>query len=479
MNNSARKSIFLYALIGLVVVWLMSYIAPFAEFNSFLAVVRGGTLSESSDWPEIINVILGIAILSTAAVGFFQARCLACRYESEYQSAKQTANKCKALLAEIRDGSGPVLSPEELSRQYQSVGLQSRSVERIFNIIVEEARNNRSSPASILLSQFRSEMSDYLVPIVHKQRLCLQLGILGTFLGMLICITAIDADDLLELAPQAINGLFSGMQTAFVTSIWGLLASIFLTYCSGALQKSIRALLTQVESLLTDSISVGRNLVGRDALVDELTDMRDRLDISNRHLELLTDQFRKTVDLLGKLKAPQEDLRQGLERLSGSISASVQAVIDKLNAMPGEIAHSQQAVQTELQKIQASTSVTSEKILEHLSKIQQIKVEEDYFRKSLSIVQEMLEATARAERESALAKNLDESLANARDSTLKNLLEELQQTNQLLKRPRLFWWITLKKYMTQCFIFLFNRGKIYDRNSWHYNGNFRKSRRKN
>lgn len=89
--------------------------------------------------------------------------------------------------------------------------------------------------------------------IKNSSGICILLGVLGTFIGLSMMLLSINTGDIIHSLPKAV----SSMQTAFITSICGIICSIIINASIGYndCEYALVQLMLKLENLLTSEIS--------------------------------------------------------------------------------------------------------------------------------------------------------------------------------------------------------------------------------
>ncbi|MBO3445937.1 MotA/TolQ/ExbB proton channel family protein [Clostridium sp. CCUG 7971] len=94
---------------------------------------------------------------------------------------------------------------------------------------------------------------DKIKRIKNASSTCILLGVLGTFIGLSMMLLSINTSDIINSLPETI----SSMQTAFITSIFGIVCSIILNLIIGYhdCEHILIQLMLKMENLLTSEIT--------------------------------------------------------------------------------------------------------------------------------------------------------------------------------------------------------------------------------
>ena len=193
---------------------------------------------------------------------------------------------------------------------------------RLFQQICKEARDRRFESASTLVQPYRDEAIEAVFQLQNLQKIALWLGILGTFLGLLIALRESGAG-----APgtsdAALNGLvqqlYGGLFVSFTASVAGLEVAIILGFVLLLLRKRQELYFEQLETTVVTLLSAARHSINRDDFMVEFsqvnTAVRDLANRINEQTKALTDRL-NGVD--SRLQEQNQRIDTGLERLAGA-----------------------------------------------------------------------------------------------------------------------------------------------------------------
>jgi hypothetical protein len=179
---------------------------------------------------------------------------------------------------------------------------------RLFQQICKEARDRRFESAGVLVQPYRDEATEEVFRLQNLQKIALWLGILGTFVGLLMALRQsggqTDGGDLMKLVDQMYGGLF----VAFTASVAGLEVAIILSFLLIPLRKRQETCFTQMESVVVTLLSAARHAINRDSVMAEFSAVTTALRGVN---DRLYEQTRALREQNGRIDA-------GMERLAGA-----------------------------------------------------------------------------------------------------------------------------------------------------------------
>ncbi|MFZ5688025.1 MAG: anti-phage ZorAB system protein ZorA [Bacillota bacterium] len=275
------------------------------------------------------------------------------------------------------------------------------------------------------------------------------LGILGTFIGLTIGIGQIQlGSDNVEVLKDGIKGLLGGVSTAFSTSLWGILLSIFFTWQLKEQQNKLQTSISELQESL-DKLFPRRtpeNLLKE--MLDESRQQTDQLRKFNTDLaisiaaaldEALASRLTPALD---KLLVSIETLtRVGTSQIAETITSRAGKEIADLGKVLSQVQNTLESTVYNSQSIQRSMGETMEQhvrtITENLDNFMNSVVKgqeevdkrtQEKLQKTLNMVEESLtrqqerveESTSRAGKELM-------SQTNSISQEISNMLTSLGQ----------------------------------------------------
>lgn len=250
---------------------------------------------------------LSTAILILALAGFvITVRCAA-RIEVDEFVADAVGDRTRSALDRLRAKAIARVALDSLREWIPNyVHWRAGSVQ-MFQMVVDEAQDRKYHSPTILAQPFRERSTSDLQSIRTLQKLTLQLGILGTFLGLLQAISSLPGDAMAE--QSTIPELLLSLQLAFGTSIAGLEASIALGLMGMFLHGRLEALWGLAESTVKDFTVLARRTEVVDEYLVEFSQLRESLNQLRRRIaghastvRLQTDEIQSGLTRLSEVK---------------------------------------------------------------------------------------------------------------------------------------------------------------------------------
>lgn len=176
----------------------------------------------------------------------------------------------------------------------------SLSALRMVQYLLVEARGYRFPPISDTVDIFLADFRDLAAQLKTPQMVAVRVGILGTFVGLIISLESMKAISLtggtLHGADEAVRQMLRGLAAAFGTSVGGLGASLVIQLYIGLLNRDIGLLAIR----LKDAVESVTHSLAQAATGSELARSMDILHKSNLeladHLRAHKFSVEKTVD---------------------------------------------------------------------------------------------------------------------------------------------------------------------------------------
>jgi len=199
---------------------------------------------------------------------------------------------------------------------------------RLFQHICKEAKDRKFESSVQIMQPYREEPLEDIFRLQNLQKIALWLGILGTFIGLLIAIGAADlrGGDFLEV----VRKMFSGLAVSFSASLAGLQVAVFLGMLLVVLRRQQELYFKLMESAVVTMLSLARNAINKDDFFVEFSQVRTTIDT-------LTDTVHGQTQ---EMKIQTDEIRLGLERLGEartSLDRFIRDMADSQNDFIGEV----------------------------------------------------------------------------------------------------------------------------------------------
>jgi biopolymer transport protein ExbB/TolQ len=175
---------------------------------------------------------------------------------------------------------------------------------RIFKQILKEAKDRGFDSSTNLMESYREECIGDIFKLQSVQKIALQLGILGTFIGLIMALDKIS----LASAGQIIEQLSAALKISFGTSIAGLEVSIILWLFILLVRRKQEAYFKSMENATVTMVSLARNAINNDEFITEISQIK-------RYMEDLGNRIH---DQSLKIQAQTTQLQTGMEKLANA-----------------------------------------------------------------------------------------------------------------------------------------------------------------
>ncbi len=226
------------------------------------------------------------------------------------------------------------------------------------------------------------------------------IGILGTFVGLVSGLghfSGIDFENTSEIQ-GAIKGLLSGVSTAFVTSVWGMLASLLFNW----LEKSGIDMVSRRIANLQDVLDLPFTLKTQEEIAER---QKDELEQQTLALKSFSDDLANDIKI-AMAEGRQEiliELNKTVESFSTTILEQLKPILERLMEAIEELRQQKEKSSTEaikelLEKFQESLSASTVTQMEELAKTigeasQGLKELPDQIKVMIAGVQEQINQT--------------------------------------------------------------------------------------
>ncbi len=190
---------------------------------------------------------------------------------------------------------------------------------RLFQHICKEAKDRKFESSVNVIQSYREEPLDDIFKLQNLQKIALWLGILGTFIGLLIAIRAGNlsnpqsGDALLRI----IQKMFDGLIISFSASLAGLEVAVILGFFLLLLRKRQESYFKYMESAAIIMLSLARNSINKDHFLAEFNQINATVsDLSNRVYEQTRTLSQRIIDIQKQIKDQTDQIQTGIGKLS-------------------------------------------------------------------------------------------------------------------------------------------------------------------
>jgi hypothetical protein len=191
---------------------------------------------------------------------------------------------------------------------------------RLFQHICKEAKDRKFESSVILAQPYHDEPLEDIFKLQNLQKIALWLGILGTFIGLLLAIQTGDlskhqGDDMAFF--NMIGNMFKELSIAFNASLAGLEVAVILGMFLLLLRKRQELYFKNMESAAVTMLSLARNSINKDDFLTEFHQINTTVsDLSDR-IHRQTEEVSGTIlGVQGKIKDQTGQIQKGIEQLA-------------------------------------------------------------------------------------------------------------------------------------------------------------------
>lgn len=226
----------------------------------------------------------------------------------EYAIAQDVDRKASEHLSQIK------------SRQKDRMPLEAlddllprnpeRSMIRLFQQILTEAADRKFESSATIMQPYRENAIGDLLRLQTIQRIALQTGILGTFIGLILALGNLSFSlDISKFAAE-VDKLVAALHISFSTSIAGLEASVILGFLIFLVRHKQEKYFERMESATVTMISLARNALNKDEFLNEFRQVQtsveqlsDRIYDQNQKISIQTNEIHNGMQKLSKTKS--------------------------------------------------------------------------------------------------------------------------------------------------------------------------------
>jgi methyl-accepting chemotaxis protein len=247
----------------------VGFVAVIVVASLFLMILAPYTYAPAGGWEWLVALVQAIAVWGAVIT----ARGLA------------TVQVDNAIVDEI-EAKGTALLQDLKSRRRARIDLDELVLEvlpgnptqpppamiRLFQHILKEARDRRFESSVNVMQPYREEPLEDIFRLQNLQKVALWLGILGTFIGLLLAMQAADLSQLLTEGKfiQLVQKMFSGMIVSFSASLAGLQVAVILGVFLLLLRHRQEPYFKDMETATVTMLSLARNALNKDEFLSEL-----------------------------------------------------------------------------------------------------------------------------------------------------------------------------------------------------------------
>lgn len=210
-----------------------------------------------------------------------------------------------------------------------------QGVIKLCQSILDEARDRKYHPLDAMTQPIRERSVGNLFHLQTLQRIALQLGILGTFIGLVWAIFDVKQSVTQGLGPAVLDELMGSLHLAFGTSIAGLEVSVMLGLMLMALRRRQERFFGNVESAATAFTQLARRMEIADEYLVEFEQIRnamrtlsDRMKSQSLAVKNQTTEIASGLEGLSRLKAGFNDFLEDVRGEQAHVLSEMKSVYE-------------------------------------------------------------------------------------------------------------------------------------------------------
>jgi len=326
---------------------------------------------------------------------------------------------------------------------------------RLFQQICKEAKDRRFESSVQVIQPYQEEPLEDIFKLQNLQKIALWLGILGTFIGLLLAIQRVmssapkEGDDL--PLQKILVGMFGDLYISFSASLAGLEVAVILGFFLFLLRKKQVIYFRNMESAAVTTLSLARHSINSDMLLAEFNQigssintlstqfydqnqaMTQKIADIDKQMRKVTDRIENGAGSLAKAGSEFDDLLTKLSENQRGFLRDVKSVYDAVSLKDISV-----TLQDNLGKMSDNIARTLD------PSVAKIKEQLLAFNQSIQTISQTVSAQTNAS--SANAKQIEQHLKNQATESV-NVIREMH--NQLRANLALMGASSPQAFMNQ------------------------------
>jgi outer membrane murein-binding lipoprotein Lpp len=190
---------------------------------------------------------------------------------------------------------------------------------RLFQHICKEAKDRKFESSVTLTQPYREEPLEDIFRLQNLQKIALWLGILGTFIGLLLALQAGDMNTShsSEALLGIIKSMFDDLFISFSASLAGLEVAVILGFFLLLLRKRQESYFKLMESAAVTMLSLARNSINKDDFITEFNQINTTVsNLSNKVGEQTRDLSNSILSVQSQIREQTVQIQAGINKLS-------------------------------------------------------------------------------------------------------------------------------------------------------------------
>lgn len=280
-------------------------------------------------------VFLTIAVQLLALWGVIIAARSLAKIEVETAIVYEIELKGSEYLREIKSNQRQRAELDDLEQSIlpNNAGEQPPAMIRLFQHICKEARDRKFESSVNVIQPYKEEPLEDIFKLQNLQKIALWLGILGTFIGLLLAIQvgnlngADEGQDFLAI----IRGMFENLFISFSASLAGLEVAVLLGFLLLLLRKRQETYFKGMESAVVTMLSLARNAINKDDFMVEFNQVNASVSqLSDRVYNQTEELSKRILEVQQQVKGQTIQIQTGIKKLS-TTSAEFDSFLGKVS----------------------------------------------------------------------------------------------------------------------------------------------------
>ncbi len=281
-----------------------------------------------------------------------------CQINVDHAIAEVVERRAIEELRRIKNSEKERIAIENIRQDILPNNPYDTAMMRMFHQVLTEAQDHKFDSSIAVMQPYREESLGAIFKLHTIQKMALQLGILGTFIGLISALPQLRLSDADMVKVIDLEPLINSLHISFSTSVAGLEVSILLGALTLLVRKKQSAYFAAMESAVITLMSLARNAINKDDYFMEFSQIRtfvqqlsERIYDQAKEIEFQTAEIKKG---LGKLQEVKSDFYDFLEQIRQTNQQFIAEMKDVYNVL------SPRVISRELQKslAQATDSIS-------------------------------------------------------------------------------------------------------------------------
>ena len=189
---------------------------------------------------------------------------------------------------------------------------------RLFQHICKEAQDRKFESSVSVIQSYREEPLEDIFKLQNLQKIALWLGILGTFIGLMLAIHEGNLSNLqtMDNFAEIVRNMFDDLFVSFSASLAGLEVAVVLGFFLLLLRKKQEAYFELMEGSVITMLSLARNALNNDDFMAEFGQVSTAMNQLNESVSVQTTVLSNRLnDLQKQIIRQNEQIQSGLDKL--------------------------------------------------------------------------------------------------------------------------------------------------------------------